>query len=109
MNKDDELGQRIKTTLDRQQVDDATRNELRRARLAALDAADAPRRRAWMPATAVASLVLVVAAAFLFRGVEDVTLPQAAAEDLAVIASEDEFELLEEFEFYIWLEQQDQV
>ena len=27
----------------------------------------------------------------------------------AVIASEDEFELLEEFEFYIWLEQQDQV
>lgn len=103
MNKDPQFDKDIKQTLDRQQVDPQTADALRQARLAAL--AHEPDRGIprWLPVTAVTCLLLV-AVLVVIRGTPTDELPQIAADELAVIASEDDLELLEELEFYIWYE-----
>lgn len=103
MNKDPQFDKDIKQTLDRQKVDPQTADALRQARLAAL--AYEPDRGIprWLPVTAVTCLLLV-AVLVVIRGTPTDELPQIAADELAVIASEDDLELLEELEFYIWYE-----
>jgi hypothetical protein len=103
MNKDPQFDKDIKQTLDRQKVDPQTADTLRQARLAAL--AHEPDRGIprWLPVTAVTCLLLV-AVLVVIRGTPTDELPQIAADELAVIASEDDLELLEELEFYIWYE-----
>ena len=109
MNSDDELKTRVKNRLDSQPVDAGTRDALRAARHTALDSARAAGPRTWIPATAVGLAIVLVASALLLRGIDDGQLPAMAADDLAVIASEDELELFEELEFYAWYEQENQV
>lgn len=103
MNKDPQFDKDIKQTLDRQKVDPQTADALRQARMAAL--AREPDRGIprWLPVTAVTCLLLV-AVLVVIRGTPTDELPQIAADELAVIASEDDLELLEELEFYIWYE-----
>ena len=63
----------------------------------------------WLPAAAVAALLLVaVGVSLLYPKLGDPPVPATAFDDLVVIDSEAELELLEELEFYVWLEQQEQ-
>ena len=52
----------------------------------------------------MACLVLVAVAFLVIRGDDPSELPQMSADEIAVITGEDELELYEELEFYIWLE-----
>lgn len=104
MDKQRQFQQDIKKTLDRQGLDSATRDALRAARMDALNPQPRDRIARWIPATGFACLLLIMIG-FLVNSSEDPSaLPQMSAEELALIASEDEFELLEEFEFYIWFD-----
>ena len=107
MNDDDELARRIGRALDRQTVDARTRERLRTARRRALDGDSAPLPWRWAPVGAVVVLALVVGAALLFRGEAPGALPDLAADELALIAAEEELELLEEWEFYAWFDAAD--
>lgn len=87
-------------------LDGATHSRLNQARQKALAQATPRTRPIWAwggLATAAASALLVVT---LWQGSpEPGLLPQPLGEDLEILASEDELELLEELEFYQWLEQ----
>ncbi len=54
---------------------------------------------------ALAGIALVVVGAFLYRGVTDVALPGVESDELAIMTSEDELELFEDLEFYVWFDQ----
>ena len=108
MSDDEKLIRRLRQTLDRQAVDDGVRSELQRARRAALEAAPRRARTSWWPAAVAAGLLIGAATALLYPQLAPEQVPDAAFEDLAVIDGEDELELLEELEFYVWLEQQEQ-
>lgn len=103
MNKEQQTRRRIKQALDRQAPDDQTRAALRAARLKALDGSGSGAPARWLAASAVAVLLLAVAGLLLQpAGDGNDPLPALTADELAVIASEDELELLEEYEFYLW-------
>ncbi len=111
MSSSEDPNQKLGEILDRQVVDDDARAALRRARNAALDAGARPhsRRPRWFPAAAVAALLLLgIGVALLYPGLNQPPMPAASFDDMVVIDSEDELELLEELEFYVWLEQQEQ-
>ena len=109
MNKDQEFQQSLKKTLDRQTVDSETRETLRAARARVLGESTTTRGSRWIPATVGACLALAIVALVLYRGVDDNQLPQMAADDLTVIAGEDELELFEELEFYLWFDEEAKV
>ena len=104
MSKDRQIQQDVKQAFDNQALDDGTREALRAAREQALEQAPAAKKPAWLPAAAVAGLVAVVATVLGYRGQDSTVMPQMTADELAVITSEDELELFEELEFYLWLE-----
>jgi hypothetical protein len=104
MDKDRQFQQEIKNTLDRHSLDDATRNALRSARREALDGQARGGIPRWIAATSFACLLLIMVGFLLNRSHDPSELPQMTAEELAVIASDDELELLEELEFYIWFD-----
>ena len=105
MDKDKQFQNKVKKTLEQQTLGDETRNALHKARLSALE--DGTRRSfsGWLPATALAGIALVVVGAVLYRGVTEVTLPGVDTDELAIITSEDDLELFEELEFYVWFDQ----
>ena len=105
MDKDTKFQNDMKNKLERQTLSAETRDALHAARLSALDHGSRKPLPGWIPATALASIALVVIGTFLYRGVIDVELPQVAADELAILASEDELELLEELEFYVWFDE----
>lgn len=105
MDKDRQFQQDIKHTFDRHNPDDATRDALRAARMNALNPETSAGLPRWVPATGFACLLLIMVGYLLNRGEDPNTLPQMTAEELALIAAEDEFELLEELEFYIWFDE----
>ncbi|MDH3636476.1 MAG: hypothetical protein OES20_17405 [Gammaproteobacteria bacterium] len=105
MDKDTKLQNDIKNTFDQQTLSAETRDALHAARLAALDHGSRKPLPGWIPATALASIALVVIGAFLYRGINEFELPQVAADELAILTSEDELELLEELEFYVWFDE----
>ncbi len=113
MDKDTKFQNDVKNTLEQQTLSAKTRDALHSARLSALDHGSRKPLPGWIPATALASIALVVVGTFLYRGVNDAVLPQVAADELAILASEDEailasedeLELLEELEFYVWFDE----
>jgi len=110
MNKTDEqLAQQAKEAFDRSVdgLDAATLSRLNRGRQAALGAAENPRREwlRWMPATGVAAAVLVLM--FTLDGPGDIDVISAPATDLEILLSEESIEMLEELEFYSWLDAED--
>ena len=107
MTNPDQWQQRVKQTLDRQSVDEPTRDALRAARTAALDGVHRPALPRWGRAAAFATLLLAVAAVIVFDNLQNSGFPRAEADDLAVIASDDDFELYEELEFYVWFDEDD--
>lgn len=96
--------------------DAATLSRLNRARQAALDAGLRPQRRPWWHWSLVAvatSAAVVLAVALTLRTPEisappvaPVALEQSEVDDLELLAAGEDLELIENLEFYAWLEQQ---
>ena len=109
MSNDERFERNLRETLNRQTIDRQTRDALQAARLAALDGKRPAGPNRWIPtsayaATAFAALLLVVGA-WLYPHLGDEGLPEVEVDDLVVITDEDELELFEELEFYVWFEQ----
>jgi hypothetical protein len=110
MSKTDEtLAERAKAAFDQSVdgLDASTLSRLNRGRQAALAEAGHRGREwtRWMPATGVAAAVLL--AVLTFQGPGDADVISAPAPDLEILLSEENIEMLEELEFYNWLETQE--
>jgi len=111
MNKTDEqLTQAVKEAFDQSVdgLDAATLSRLNRGRQAALAAASSSSVVAfqqwlrWVPAIGVAAAVLLMLTTL--QGPEDVDVITAPASDLEILLSEESIEMLEDLEFYSWLD-----
>ena len=92
----------VKQHLDQQadQLDELTAARLKAARLNALEAA--PRaRKFWVPAFGTATAAAVMLAVLLWQTPSDIPGP---FEELDIIASGEDMELIEELDFYDWLD-----
>ena len=107
MNKNRQIQRTVKRAFDRQELDEATGSALRAARERALDQASTSSIPGWLPTGAAALFVLVAAGVMLFRANDSSPLPPMTADEIAVITSEEDLELFEELEFYIWLEDEE--
>ena len=91
-------------------LDGPTRSKLTQARYRALAELQAPSRAAWRWSWAPAGAIAAVALAtwMLWSGQPPVeeTFDVAAATDLEILLSEEELDMLQELEFYAWLEDQ---
>ena len=110
MKKTDEnLTEQAKRSFDESvdRLDAATLSRLNRSRHAAL--AEVGRRERewlrWAPATGVAAALLLTV--FVLRGPADVGVITAPANDLDILLSEESIEMLEDLEFYSWLDTED--
>ncbi len=113
-NSERKLEERAKELFDQSVagIDGHTRSKLAQARNRALEHADSKRGSvwwsgsSWVPAGAVAASVL--AAWLVWQGVaiQPQGVDLAALSDLEILLAEDELEMLEELEFYAWLEEQ---
>ncbi|HHO68564.1 MAG TPA: DUF3619 family protein [Gammaproteobacteria bacterium] len=95
---------RLRQQLDRQadELDELTLARLRAARARALEQArGGARSHAWLPAAGMAVAAALVAAVLLWPSAPK--LP-AGADDLDLLAAGEDMELIEELEFYDWLD-----
>jgi hypothetical protein len=89
-----------------ERLDARTRSKLTQARNRALDEVKqgaARRRWIWAPAGGFAFAVLVVLGIVLWPGLSTQPGP-VALEDLDIVADSENLEMLEDVEFYMWLE-----
>lgn len=117
MNDQDEAGwiARVREQLDQdaRDLDAATASRLNRARQTALDLGlRRQRSRGWWLPFALATAVAVVLALSVTLRTPD-SAPQApalaapaVADDLELLAAGEDLEMIEDLEFYAWLEQQ---
>lgn len=102
---DEQLVQQAKEAFDASvdKLDAATLSRLNRGRQAALALATRPNHvwMNWMPATGAAAAVLI--AVFALRGPGDIDVMSAPASDLEILLGEESIEMLEDLEFYSWL------
>ena len=92
-----------------QALDAATLSRLNRARQRALDAARAPRRAGWRWTALATAACALVAALALWRLPAPALAPPAQlppAADLALIGDGSDLALVEDLEFYAWLDAQ---
>lgn len=105
---DEQLTDQAKKVFDQSvdQLDAATLSRLNRSRHRALAEATSPGRNwaRWMPATGAAAAVLL--AVFALRGPVVDDFPGAVS-DLEILLGEDSIEMLEDLEFYSWLDTQE--
>ena len=87
-------------------LDGQTRSRLNRGRQAALDALKTGRPVwvQWAPAAGVAAAVVVAAVLWTGNSPVDELTPEASAADFEILLTEDSFEMLEELEFYSWID-----
>ncbi len=87
-------------------LDGATRSRLNRGRQAALsEVAIGPRRVSqWVPAGGVAAAA--IALMVVWNGAEQVDIPQVpeVATDMEILLNEDSLEMIEDLEFYSWID-----
>ena len=106
---DEQLTDQARKVFDQsvERLDAATLSRLNRSRHRALAEAASPRRNwvRWMPATGAAAAVLL--AVFALRGPVDVDVITAPVSDLEILLGEDSIEMLEDLEFYSWLDTQE--
>ncbi len=110
-HKDDKLLEQIRNTLDQSvdELDGATRSRLASARAQALENAGTSHNY-WLPAGGFAAASAIVAALLILNPAEQTLegLPVAMldnGQDMEIIAALDDPELLEDLEFYYWLEE----
>lgn len=91
-------------------MDAQTASRLNRARQQALDLGLKPRSRWAWPSLALATAAsLTLALSLILRMPDTASLPTAAedlSQDLELLAGNEDLELIENLEFYAWLEQQ---
>jgi hypothetical protein len=112
-NDDERLEQSAKAAFDDSvdRLDAATLSKLNQGRQAALaEIAASPGRQwlRWMPVTGVATAALV--AVLVFRGPEQSIEPfesDPIATDFEILIGDDELEMIEELEFYSWIDMAD--
>ncbi len=113
MNREDEernIQERAGDLLDErlEELDEETLARLHAARRSALDALDT-RRHGWMTvggwAAAAASLLLVVS---LWDGGERMPESPDVFEDLELLSTKEDMEFIEDLDFYLWLEDEQQ-
>ena len=110
MNKTDEqLAAEAKSAFDQSVdgLDAATLSRLNRGRHAALAEASRSGRewRRWAPAPGVAAAALLLV--FTMRGPGEIDALTGPATDLEILLSEESIEMLEDLEFYSWLDTQE--
>ena len=87
-------------------LDGQTRSRLNRGRQAALDTLKT-RRPVWVqcaPAAGVAAAAVVAVVLWTGNPPVDELTPGASAADFEILLTEDSFEMLEELEFYSWID-----
>ena len=106
---DEQLSKRAKEVFDEsvEKLDGATLSKLTRSRHEALAELARPARHQWsrwMPATGVAAAVLV--AVMVMQSPSDVEnlVEPATVTDMEILLGEDSIEMLEDLEFYSWLD-----
>jgi len=114
VRKDRDFELRTKLLFDKSvaELDAETRSKLTQARYRALDERSVPAMRvggrAWLPAGAVAAVAVL--SVMLWQGqiasVSDPSFDVAAVTDLEILMGEEELEMIQELEFYAWLEEQ---
>ena len=111
--RDEDLVRRIRRELDASvdSLDGETRSRLSSARSMALETARVRNRRAWQQAGALVLASMLFIAVIVTRlqpPVPDDALPAALLEggqDLELVGAIDSLELLEDLDFYYWLEE----
>ncbi len=92
-------------------LDAATLSRLNKARHQALAELQQTRRigqwARWMPVTGVAAAALVTVIVLQGPGVEGPEPPATTVTDFEILLGEDSLEMLEELEFYSWIDPQD--
>lgn len=94
--------EQIKRRLDRQanELDELTVGRLGAARQRAVDAVSRP-KQSWIPAIGIATATVVVFAVAVWQNPSDLPGPY---EELDIIASGEDLELIEDLDFYDWLD-----
>ena len=91
-----------------QALDAATRSRLNRGRHEALAHSGSRTSHGqwlrWAPATGVAAAAVVAVVVLTGRPPVDELTPMASASDFEILLDEESFEMLEELEFYSWLD-----
>ena len=110
---DDPFAMKAKEAFDRSVdgLDGATLSRLNQSRHRALEQGvgrSAVLTRHWMPAAGVAGAAAVAVAVWTLNPQPKEALPSAAT-DLEIILELDDFEMLEDLEFYSWVEFDDQL
>lgn len=94
-----------------ERLDAATLSRLNKARHQALAELQQTKRvrqwARWMPATGVAAAALVTVIVLQTPGVEGPVPPATTVTDFEILLGEDSLEMLEELEFYSWIDPQD--
>lgn len=87
-------------------LDAATRSRLNRSRQAALAEVrrDGGRWFAWAPAAGVAAAAVVAVMIMTGKPPAEPFNPPTANADIEILLTEDSFEMLEDLEFYSWIE-----
>jgi len=114
VNMDREFEERTKRLFDESvaALDGETRSKLTQARYRALEELKPRRQTLWSRALVPVGAAAVVATltVMLWQGqilsVDDGNFDVAAVTDLEILLSEEELDMIEELEFYAWLEEQ---
>jgi hypothetical protein len=87
-------------------LDGATRSRLNRGRQAALAELNTDRQRwlAWAPAAGVAAAAALAFALWIGNPATEQSTTQGADTDIEILLTEDSLEMLEDLEFYSWIE-----
>ncbi len=103
---DEDFGRQAKEAFDASvdRLDAATLSKLNRGRQAALAELDRPVRQwsRWVPATGVAAAVAV--AVVVMQSPTPVNQLPTAVTDMEILLGEDSIEMLEDLEFYSWID-----
>ena len=112
-NPDDEIARRARDLFDQsvEELDAATLSRLNRARHEALDETGVGRPGVrwlpWMPVGAAAAAAALAVLIVNGGGPDIVPVETDRAADLEIILEGEEFEMLEELEFYSWIDLED--
>ena len=108
--EEDQFLQKAKARFDEsvEELDGASRSRLNRARHAAIEAsapggATIGRWKQWVPAGGVAAAAVIVAFVWNNSSIMD-TESSVPVDDLEILITDDSFEMLEDLEFYSWID-----
>ena len=104
----DTFEKKMKETFDEsvEALDGATLSKLNQGRHAALAQLHEPRRQwsRWMPATGAVAAILVAVVMLQTPGTIDDVAEVSTVTDMEILLGEDSIEMLEELEFYSWID-----